>query len=127
MFDVAGDLDTLGGELCGLAHRGGDDVDALGQALDHALGDGKGVLRGRGHTAKEHVVPGIIVKCRDLKTSRQRGTKLRQRLGQTQEDQAVDGNEAELFACIAADGLAKARRQRPRHARDARGCRRLPR
>ena len=54
------------------------------------------------------MVPGIIVKCRDLKTSRQRGTKLRQRLGQTQEDQAVDGNEAELFACIAADGLVQA-------------------
>ena len=33
-LDVAGDLDVLGREPCGLAHRGGDDIDALGQALD---------------------------------------------------------------------------------------------
>ncbi len=26
----------------------------------------QGILRGRGHAAKEHVVPGVIVKCRDL-------------------------------------------------------------
>ena len=108
MFDVAGDLDALGGELCGVAHRSGNDVDALGQALDHALGNGEGVLRGRGHTAKEHVVPRVIVKRRDLEARRQRGTQLCQRLGQTQEDQTVDGNEAELFTRIAADGLVQA-------------------
>ena len=39
MFDVTGDLDALGGELCGVAHRSGNDVDALGQTLDYALGD----------------------------------------------------------------------------------------
>ena len=77
MFDVAGDLDTLGGELCGLAHRGGDDVDALGQTLDHALGNGEGVLRGRSDAAKEHVVPGVVIKRRNLKTRRQRGSQLR--------------------------------------------------
>ena len=44
MFDVAGNLDALGSELCGIAHRSGNDVDALGQALDYALGNGKGVL-----------------------------------------------------------------------------------
>ena len=71
MLDVAGDLDAFGSELCGIAHRSGNDVDALGQALDHALGNGEGVLRGRGHAAKEHVVPGVIVKCRDLEPSRQ--------------------------------------------------------
>ena len=92
MFDVAGNLDAFGRQLCGIAHRGGDDVDALGQALDHALGDGKGVLRGRGHAAKEHMVPGVVVKRRDFEPRRQRGTKLRQRLGQTQENQAVDSN-----------------------------------
>ena len=108
MFDVAGNLDALGGELCGLAHGGGDDVDALGQTLDHALGNGEGVLRGRGHATKEHMVPGVVVKRRDLEPCRQRGTKLCQCLGQTQENQAVDGNEAELFACIAADGLVQA-------------------
>lgn len=149
MFDVTGDLDALGGELCGVAHRSGNDVDALGQTLDYALGDGVGVLRGRGHTAKEHVVPGVIVKRCDLKARRQRGTQLRQCLGQAQEDQAVDGNEAELFTRIAADGLvqatdtlgttvrqgddlagqaaARARRQTPQRAHDARGCHRLPR
>ena len=58
MFDVAGDLDALGSQPCGLAHRGGDDVNALGQTLDYALGDGDGVLRGRGHAAKEHVFQG---------------------------------------------------------------------
>ena len=98
MFDVAGNLDAFGRQLCGLAHRGGNDIDALGQALDHALGDCKGVLRGRGHAAKEHMVPGVVVKRRDFEPRRQRGTKLRQRLGQTQENQAVDSNEAELFA-----------------------------
>lgn len=82
MFDLAGDLDALGGELCCIAHRSGNDVDALGQALDYALGNGKGVLRGRGHTAKEHVVPGIVVKRCDLETRRQRGPQLGQRLGQ---------------------------------------------
>lgn len=97
MFDVAGDLDALGGELCGIAHRGGNDVDALGQALDYALGNGEGVLRGRGDAAKEHVVPGVIVKRRNLEASRQRGSQLCQCLGQTQKDQAVDGNEAELL------------------------------
>lgn len=97
MFDVAGDLDALGGELCGIAHRSGNDVDALGETLDYALGNGKGILRGRGHTAKEHVVPGVIVKRRDLETRRQRGAQLRQRLGQAQKDQTVDGNEAELL------------------------------
>ena len=107
MFDVAGDLDAFGRQLCGLAHGGGNNVDALGEALDYALGDGKGILRGRGHTAKEHVVPGVVVKRRDLEPRRQRGTKLRQRLGQTQENQAVDGNEAEFFARIAADGLVQ--------------------
>ncbi len=76
VFDVAGDLDALGGELCGIAYRSGNDVDALGQTLDYALGDGKGILRGRGHAAKEHVVPGVIVKCRDLEPSRQRGPQL---------------------------------------------------
>ena len=108
MFDVAGNLDAFGRQLCGLAHRSGNNVNALGEALDHALGDGKGVLRGRGHAAKEHMVPGVVVKRRDFEPRRQRGTKLRQRLGQTQEDQAVDSNEAELFACIAADGLVQA-------------------
>ena len=39
MFDVAGDLDALGGELYGIAHRSGNDVDAFGQTLDYALGD----------------------------------------------------------------------------------------
>ena len=58
MFDVAGDLDALGGELCGIAHGGGNNIDALGQALDHTLGNGEGVLRGRGHAAKEHVFQG---------------------------------------------------------------------
>ena len=91
MFDVAGDLDALGGELYGIAHRSGNDVDAFGQTLDYALGDGEGVLRGRGHTAKEHVVPGVIVKRRNLEASRQRGSQLCQRLGQTQKDQAVGG------------------------------------
>ena len=108
MLDMAGDLDTLGGELCGLAHRGGGNIDALGQALEHTLGNGEGVLRGRGHAAKEHMVPGVVVKRRDLEPRRQRGTKLRQRLGQTQEDQAVDSDKAELFACIATDGLVQA-------------------
>ena len=37
MFDVAGDLDALGGELCGIAHRSGNDIDTLGQALEEAL------------------------------------------------------------------------------------------
>lgn len=97
MFDVAGDLDALGSQPCGLAHRSGNDIDALGQTLDYALGDGVGVLRGRGHTAKEHVVPGVIIKRRDLETRRQRRSQLCQRLGQAQKDQAVDGNEAELF------------------------------
>ena len=77
MFDVAGNLDALGGELCGLAHGGGNNVDALGEALDYALGNGKGVLRGRGHTAKEHMVPGVVVKRRDLEPRRQRGSQLR--------------------------------------------------
>ena len=54
------------------------------------------------------MVPGVVVKRRDFEPRRQRGTKLRQRLGQTQENQAVDSNEAELFACIAADGLVQA-------------------
>ena len=58
MFDVTGDLDALGRQLCGFAHGGGNDADALGQTLDHALGNGEGILRGRGHTAKEHVVQG---------------------------------------------------------------------
>ena len=73
MFDVTGDLDAFGRQLCGLAHRGGDDVDALGQALDHALGNGKGVLRGRGHAAKEHMVPGVVVKRRDLEPAGSEG------------------------------------------------------
>ena len=77
MFDVAGDLDTLGGELCGLAHGGGNNVDALGKALDYALGNGEGVLRGRGHATKEHMVPGVVVKRRDLEPRRQRGSQLR--------------------------------------------------
>lgn len=76
MFDVAGDLDALRGELCGLAHGGGNNIDALGQALDHTLGNGEGVLRGRGHAAKEHMVPGVVVKRRDLEASRQRGPQL---------------------------------------------------
>ena len=71
MFDVAGDLDALRSELRGIAHRSGNDIDALGQTLDYALGNGEGVLRGRGHTAKEHVVPGVVVKRRDLEASRQ--------------------------------------------------------
>ena len=54
------------------------------------------------------MVPGVIVKRCDLKARRQRGTQLRQCLGQAQEDQAVDGNEAELFTRIAADGLVQA-------------------
>ena len=107
-FDVAGNLDALGGEPCGIAHRSGNDVDALGQALDHALGNGEGVLRGRGHTAKEHVVPGIVVKRCDLETRRQRRSQLCQRLGQAQEDQTVDGNEAELFTRIVTHGLVQA-------------------
>lgn len=85
MFDVAGNLDAFGGELCGLAHGGGNNVDALREALDYALGNGEGVLRGRGDAAKEHMVPGVVVKRRDLEPRRQRGTKLRQRFGQTQE------------------------------------------
>ena len=105
---MAGDLDALGRELCGLAYRGGDDVDALGQTLDHALGNCLGVLRGRSHAAKEHMVPGVVVERRDLKTRRQRGAKLGQRLGQAQEDQAVDGDKAELFTCVIADGLIQA-------------------
>ena len=104
---MAGDLDALGGELCGIAHRSGNDVDVLGEELDYALGNGEGVLRGRGHAAKEHVVPGVVVKRRDLEASRQRGSQLCQRLGQAQKDQAVDGNEAELFTRIAADGLVQ--------------------
>ena len=105
---MAGDLDALGRELCGLAYRGGDDVDALGQALDDALGNRQGVLRGRGDAAKEHVVPRVVVERRDLKTRRQRGAKLGQRLGQAQEDQTVDGNKAKLFTCVIADGLVQA-------------------
>ncbi len=46
------------------------------------------VLRGRGHTAKEHVVPGIVVKRCDLETRRQRRSQLCQCLGQTQKDQS---------------------------------------
>ena len=107
-LDVAGDLDALGREPCGLAYCGGDDVDALGQALDDALGNCLGVLRGRGHATKEHVVPGVIIERCDLKTRRQRGTKLGQRLGQAQEDQAVDGDKAKLFTCVIADGLVQA-------------------
>lgn len=38
MFDVAGNLDAFGRQLCGLAHRSGNNVNALGEALDHALG-----------------------------------------------------------------------------------------
>ena len=97
MLDVAGDLDAFGRQLCGLAHGGGNDVDALGEALDYALGNGKGVLRGRGDAAKEHAVPGAIVKRRDFETRRQRRSQLRQDLGQTQEDQAVDSDKAELL------------------------------
>lgn len=70
VFNVTRNLDALGGELCGFAHGGGNNVDALGQTLDYALGNGEGVLRCCGHTAKEHVVPRIIVKRRNLKTSR---------------------------------------------------------
>ena len=33
-----------------------------------------------------HMVPRVVVKRRDLEPRRQRGTKLRQRLGQTQEN-----------------------------------------
>lgn len=95
MFDVAGDLDAFGRQLCGLAHGGGNDVDALGKALDYALGNGESVLRGRGDAAKEHMVPWVVVKRRDLEPHRQRGTKLRQRLGQTQENRAVDGDKTE--------------------------------
>ena len=105
---MAGDLDALGRELCGLAYRGGDDVDALGQTLDNALGNRQGVLRGCSHAAKEHVVPRVVVERRDLKTRRQRGAKLGQRLGQAQEDQAVDGDKAELFTRILTDGLVQA-------------------
>ena len=76
MFDVTGNLDTFGGEPCGIAHRGGDHIDALGQTLDYALGNGDGVLRSRGHAAKEHMVPGIVVKRCDLETRRQRGSQL---------------------------------------------------
>ena len=54
------------------------------------------------------MVPGIVVKRCDLETRRQRGPQLGQRLGQAQENQAVDGNEAELFTRIAADGLVQA-------------------
>ena len=54
------------------------------------------------------MVPGVIVKRRNLEASRQRGAELGQRLGQTHKDQAVDGNEAELFTRIAADGLVQA-------------------
>ena len=61
MFDVAGDLDALGGELCGLAHGGGNNIDALGQALDYALGNGKGVLRCRRVSRSQRLttIPGI--------------------------------------------------------------------
>ena len=97
MFDVTGDLDAFRRQLRGLAHGGGNNVDTLGETLDHALGNGEGVLRCRGDAAKEHMVPGVVVKRRDLEPRRQRGTKLRQRLGQTQENQAVDGNEAEFL------------------------------
>ena len=107
-LDVARDLDVLGSEPCGLAYRGGDDVDALGQTLDNALGNRQGVLRGCSHAAKEHVVPRIVVERRDLKTRRQRGAKLGQRLGQAQEDQTVDGNKAKLCTCVIADGLVQA-------------------
>ena len=54
------------------------------------------------------MVPGIVVKRCNLETRRQRGPQLGQRLGQAQENQAVDGNEAELFTRIAADGLVQA-------------------
>ena len=54
------------------------------------------------------MVPRIVVERRDLKTRRQRGAKLGQRLGQAQEDQAVDGDKAELFTCVIADGLVQA-------------------
>ena len=54
------------------------------------------------------MVPGVVVKRRNLETRRQRGPQLGQRLGQAQENQAVDGNEAELFTRIAADGLVQA-------------------
>ena len=54
------------------------------------------------------MVPRVVVERRDLKTRRQRGAKLGQRLGQAQEDQAVDGDKAELFTCVIADGLVQA-------------------
>ena len=54
------------------------------------------------------MVPRVVVERRDLKTRRQRGAKLGQRLGQAQEDQAVDGDKAELFTCVIADGLIQA-------------------
>lgn len=97
MLDVTRNLDALGSQLCGLAHRGGDHIDTLGQTLDHTLGDGDGVLRGRGHAAKEDMVPGIVVKRRDLEARRQRGTELRERLGQTQEDQPLTAMRPSLL------------------------------
>ena len=54
------------------------------------------------------MVPGVVVKRCDLETRRQRRSQLCQCLGQAQKDQAVDGNEAELFAGIATDGLVQA-------------------
>ena len=54
------------------------------------------------------MVPGIVVKRRNLEASRQRGSQLCQCLGQTQKDQTVDGNEAELFSRIVTDGLVQA-------------------
>ena len=94
---MAGDLDAGGLELGRGTHIAAAG-DALRQALDDGLGDLGRVLGRRGHAAKKHMVPGVIVEGRDSQARGKFGAQLGKRLGQAQEHQAVDGNHTELFA-----------------------------